>query len=112
MSQHTFTTSQHGRTLEIRAGWDRPLQGFFLTVYIASTDEDGSDDDDFLYSNLTDLELLSCGGLPRDFGHFERKLEELELTVPAAMLEQVRQDAHCNAGNRFVRWAADGQVLG
>jgi hypothetical protein len=80
-------------------GWDRPLQGFFLLVEEADSDE-------LLYSNLDDPALAYCMGLPATPDHFVATLKAMSLSVPDAMLREVLRDG----GNRYVRYAMDGSV--
>lgn len=62
MSQHRFNRGK----LEILAGWDKPLQHFFLVV-------EKEEKDDPIYSNIFDS---SANGL-EDCSYFKMKLAEL-----------------------------------
>lgn len=104
MSQHIYRSTYGGRPVTIYMGWDRPLQGFFLVI-----ESEGVDG--YVYSNLDDPELVSCGGLPATLGHFTVKLNELGLVVPQNIVQQVELDATNNVGNRRVFYDAAGNVL-
>lgn len=103
MSQHFYPTEHQGRPATILIGWDRPLQGYFMVI-----EDDGTDDDQFIYSNLEDP-ALPCG-VSRSLDPFQRKLAELGLALPASVLDAVRADAAANTGNRYVAYDKDGNV--
>lgn len=101
MSQHIFSSSQHGKPIDITLGWDRPLQYFFMTVENGVTG-------DILYSNLDDP--ATFGGV--DLEYYRGILSELGYSVPLKMLAEVAADRVTNAGNRFVKYlAADAGPL-
>lgn len=50
MSQVKFKTTIQGKPCEVMAGWDNPLQGFFLTIF----DESEDAEEECLYSGLDD----------------------------------------------------------
>lgn len=129
MSIHLLkTTDRAGQEVQVRLGWDRPLQGFHLTVTCAAAtathnaeseedfddddegDEERDDDDGTLYSNVSDFELLSEWGTttPPDLEPLLKRLEPLGITLPQQMIEACLDDQACNAGNRVVRHEADG----
>ncbi len=107
MSQHYFETKHREMPVTILMGWDRPLQGFFMVI---ESDRAGADDDDYIYSNLTDRELRSVRGLPDSLDHFLAKLAEFGLSVPQQMLREIRADAAADVGNRQVWYAAEGAI--
>jgi len=63
-----------------------------------------SDDEDFLYSNLADPQAFDC----KDLGYFERKLQELDISVPPSMLREVWSDAGLDVANRHASYQKDG----
>jgi hypothetical protein len=85
MGQHIHRTKIDNKTVTIRAGWDRPLQQFFMVIEL--DDEDG-----MLYSNLDDDAAQGC----LDFKYFERTLTEFGLTLPREMAKGVRHDMIMN----------------
>lgn len=112
MSVHTLEIKHMDRPLRVTLGWDRPCQGFFMTLlYLdgqpafperAALDEDDEDYDDepWVYHNMFDLEL--GGRQPASLDHFMAKLGEFEIEVPDAMIAAVQEDAQLNVGNRVV----------
>jgi hypothetical protein len=131
MSQHFFQTMFEDHPVSVLMGWDRPLQGFFMTVQriggplvepadasgetIACVDAnsdgfDDEDEDDFVYSNHSDPGLARSWGLSASLTYFTNKLEELGLVVPEAMLKGVAQDGERNVGSRYVEYEADGSI--
>lgn len=96
MNQHYFETAAKDRELRILAGWDRPLQGFFLVIM----DSDG----EVLASNL---ELPESH--PKDFGVFQQMLDEYGIVLPAEMVDEIIDDGASNMGNRVVwHYVKDG----
>jgi hypothetical protein len=107
MSQHSAVLQSHGgRSVKVLMGWDRPLQGFFLVV------QDADDPSEYLYSNLNDPALRRWLGLPPTIDHFLNELKMLGVTVPVAMVDQVRADAWGNVGNRHVVYDSEGRIVG
>lgn len=112
MSIHTLKISYQDRPLRITLGWDRPTQGFFMTLLyldgqpafpeLANLDEDDDEfnDEPWLYHNMFDLEL--GGRQPSNLDYFNSKLGEFSISIPEAMIAAVLQDAQSNAGNRVV----------
>lgn len=103
MSQHVCPSVYQGQPVTIALGFDRPLQGFFLSVELVEAEG-------FVYSNLNDPKLIYHGGLPDSLAPFIEKLDELGLSVPQIMIEQVELDGANNVGNRFVMYDQDGNI--
>ena len=85
MSQHVFKTKYKNRPVMVLAGWDRPLQGFFLVVsrVNAKGREEGC-----VFSNLECQESH-----PKSFDPFRAKLQNLGIEIP---------DGRENCGNKRV----------
>lgn len=114
MSQHVFTTTHEGSAIEVLMGWDRPGQGFFMVVEKIDIDEKDDadlDDDAYIYTNLYDPELIENGGVSHNLDHFVKKLEELEIVVPEAILANVQADGEDNVGNKYVSYVYEGDQL-
>lgn len=103
MSQHVYPSTYKGQPVTIMMGWDRPCQGYFLSVELVEAEG-------FVYSNLDDPKLIYFGGLPDSLTPFSEKLDELGLSVPQAMIEQIELDAAANVGNRFVMYDEGGNM--
>lgn len=111
MSQHCFESqTSTGRPVEVLIGYDRPLNGFFLIVSDTSTAE-ASDEDVFIYSNLSDVELIDLGGLTLDLEHFKRKLSLLGVALPSPIEAGLQEDRRLRVGNRFRLYDSAGQML-
>ncbi|WP_321967031.1 hypothetical protein [Burkholderia cepacia] len=87
--------------MRIQAGWDRPLQHYYLVVELVEPTE--ADGEGYLYSNLDDAAAWGCG----DFAYFERVLQGLGIRVPTALLAGVRSDREDNVSNREVWYLID-----
>lgn len=104
MSQHRFTTECNGSPISILMGYDYPLDGYFMVIERLSTGtDDVSDDkdheaDEYLYSNLYEVESH-----PKSLACYQQKLAELNIEVPAQMLEEIIEDRAQRVGNKFVR---------
>ena len=107
MSSHHCNSTMNGKPVKVMAGFDRPLDGFFLVV----EDADGTfAADDYIYSNLDDPLLLRWGGLPPELDYFVSKLKELRIEVPQRLLDEVKADGVKKAGNRTVRYDDAGKM--
>ena len=89
MSQHYFDTVAKDKELRILAGWDRPLQGFFVVVM----DSDG----EVLASNLE-----RPVSHPKDFNALLPLLDQFGVVLPPEMVEEIIDDGASNMGNRVV----------
>jgi hypothetical protein len=104
MSQHTYITKHQGRPITIQMGWDRPLQGFHMVIWYM---DQSSDDDQYLYSNLEDMDLPAAQ--PSSLDPFLQRLIQLGIEVPSSMVALVHLDGEANTGNsqtahtKFVR---------
>jgi len=99
MSQHWFfcTTEKHGE-VGVLAGWDRPLQGFFLTIELVKGLDGKDSEDEFLYSNLDDTVSH-----PKAFGPFDEVLARFGIKIPEQMRKEIVRDGVMNTGNKYVR---------
>lgn len=96
MTQHVFRTTQQDRPIQVLAGWDRPLQGFFLTIEYRDSNED-----EFLFNNLE----LECSHR-KSFSTFESALSERGISLPPRMIETIREDRDLNRGDEWTDWTA------
>ncbi len=94
MSQHYFHTALQGEPITVLMGWDRPLSQFFLIVERQSP---GPGQDDYIY--VSDMDPAARAHTPSDYAI---KLEQLGITLPATMLQQVTQDWLTFGANRIV----------
>jgi hypothetical protein len=94
MTQHIFnSTTKDGRQVEVLAGWDRPLQGFFMVI------EDLENDDGYIFNNL-DLEQPH----PKSFDGFEQSLKDFGIPIPQGLVAELNQDRLENLGNKRKIW--------
>lgn len=113
MSQHYFNTTYDGQPACIVLGWDRPIGHYFMFIERdtptstgqsrAMKDGEVSGRGEIIYSNLDE-----ANGFQLTLEHFKNKLQELKLSVPAQMFEQVEKDRLHNTGNRYAWYEADG----
>ena len=106
MSQHHFSTTRMGTSVHVLLGWDRPLSRHFMVVETAAQQQ-GRDEERYLYSNLTDPEAALHDP---DLDYFRGKLVDLGIKVPDSLFVEVARDAAQNVGNRVVHHAADGTI--
>lgn len=102
MSNHTFKTTHNDRPVLVNAGWDRPLQGFFMTVLYTDSTEDW----EFAFNNL-EMEQPN----PREFNVYVKALQDLGIKCPLAMFLDIISDGRANMGNKVVEWNAQGEQL-
>lgn len=95
MSQHIFETMLNGEKIEVFAGWDRPLRGFFLVI--ERLDLEGRSTGSYLFNNLCMREPH-----PKTFDYFRNVLDELGIEVPQAMIDEILLDRAENKGNKRV----------
>lgn len=100
MTQHIFKSkTKDGRQVEVLAGWDRPLQGFFMVI------ENPEKDDDYIFSNF---ELKQPH--PMSFDVFEKALSDLGIPMPNGLLAELNQDRLENLGNKRKVWESTSQA--
>lgn len=88
MSQHKHSTvTKDGKRVTITLGYDRPLDYLFCTVML--NEEGKSEDEDILYSNLSDDE---AGTHLQEVDYFRNVLAELGISVPDSMFTEVNID--------------------
>ncbi len=95
MSRHIFESEYDGRAVRVTAGWDRPLQGFFMDVMALDPGDDL--DNPYIYSNLD--ERLSH---PQSFEPFEKVLANMGIEVPAQMIAEIYMDGIQGVGVKYV----------
>lgn len=96
MTQHTFrTTSTKGINIEVMAGWDRQLQGFFLSIEDLDFRPTAENDQSYLFES---------DAYPKEFDVFESLLKELAIPLPVGILEGLQVDKKENLGNKVVNW--------
>ena len=95
MSQHVYKTMLNGQNIEILAGWDRPLHGFFLVI--ENIDHSDKTDEPYLFSNLDMTESH-----PKSFDYFRNVLEQFGIRVPQEMIDEIIRDGAVNKGNKRV----------
>lgn len=103
MSQHIFKAVLNGEKIEVLAGWDRPLQGFFLVIErIGPADRPIGP---YLFSNLDMGEPH-----PKSFDYFRNVLDEFGIRVPQEMVDEIVRDGAVNKGNkRVIHEVRDGE---
>lgn len=87
MTQHIFDNNGYN----VRCGWDRPLQGFFLLI-------ENDDQDNPIYSSLDKFTFL------KDFKDHQQRLEEMGISIPCGLLSALKRDKQFNAGNDITVW--------
>lgn len=102
MSQHIHQTTCKGVAVDVIMGWDRRLSHFHMTVVRTKPPRRG---DGVLYSNLHERNAFALG-----LEDYAARLANLGISVPTSLIDAVRQDQADNAGNRVLRYLADGSV--
>lgn len=76
MSQVKWKTTLVDKTIEVVAGWDRPMNGYHLTIYDISGEEE-----EILYCNMDDRNIHPCW--PSKTDHFQKVCEKMGIQIPA-----------------------------
>lgn len=97
MSQRILKTKFQGKKVTVLAGWDRPLQGYFMVI------EDRSGE--LIYSNLEDEDLTY---LEQEFEYFIEKAKSFGIQIPHNMLVRLHEDKVANIGNAESVFTPDG----
>lgn len=97
MSQHTFhAKTGDGQEVSVLAGWDRPLQGFFLVI------ERIKRPGDYLFCNL-DVPA-SVPAHPKTWDYFQAELDRLCIAMPKGLMQALLADKQRDAGNSKKHW--------
>ena len=100
MSVHTFTTRQGNDQIVVTMGWDRPLQGYFMTITRIDSNPEGNTEDEeehFLFNNL-EQHITH----PKDIEGYLFELAHRRINVPEQMTSEVIMDGVRNVGNKYV----------
>ncbi|UUA74247.1 hypothetical protein [Cellvibrio sp. QJXJ] len=100
MSRHYFKTTYTGKPIEVLMGFDRPLNGFFMVIDYQEEPEDDDEGEGLIYSNLWERNPH-----PDSLTPYLEKLTELNISVPAEMLQEIEKDGEVKMGNKNVRHA-------
>ena len=106
MSRHYFDTVHKGFPITVILGWDRPMDYFFLVIEKPAELIDDTmkvESDDFLYSNLHEIDPFSLG-----LDYYRKVLRYFHILVPESMFIQVQRDYERYTGNRVARHQSDG----
>ncbi len=103
MSQHVIASTLRKQPVTVSLGWDRQLQGFFMTVRRDRTKN-------VAYSNMVDPQLARSYGLASNLEFFRSTLKRLRVRVPPVVFDGVDTDAENDVGNRVVIYEEDGTV--
>ena len=99
MTQHRFSgTFANGDQYDVLAGWDLPMQQYFLVVE-SSTELFPPVDEDVLYSNVFDTYAPAT-----DWSYFERVFEHYGIVPPEGFAEAIEYDRMYNRGNSVRHW--------
>jgi len=104
MSLHRYTTTQGDKKVVVTLGWDRPLQGFFMTIVESAsksstvvTHDDQEDDETFLFNSLEQQNPY-----PKEINGYLAELEHHGVELPEQMVDEVLSDGMKNVGNKYV----------
>ena len=99
MSQHRFTTMHDNDEIVVTLGWDRPLQGFFMTIIKNPKDgkEDAEQDPVYLFNCLDQDESH-----PREISGFLFELAHRGIVIPQEVFNEVLSDNTNDVGNKIV----------
>lgn len=95
MSRHSFDTRHKGRRVRVVAGYDRPLDEFFLQILRAAADNDAAQDE-FVFTSLGEP-----GGDWSDPQTLTARLAELRIAPPVSFLPAILDDRCRQIGNRL-----------
>ena len=102
MSLHRFTTRLGDSKIVVTMGWDRPLQGYFMSIMqLKSTPSAFADDVEeeggYLFNHLDQIESN-----PRELTAYLFELENRGIEIPQRMIDEVTMDGVRNVGNKIV----------
>lgn len=99
MSQVKFETTYRDKPVEVMAGWDRPLQHFFLTVF----DLDPDAEEETVWNTLDHPDARDAHGTER----LDAQLAIMGIEVPESFWEKVHLREgnvhHIHMGGKWVR---------
>jgi hypothetical protein len=99
MTQRSLKTTLADRPVTVQMGWDARLQYHFMVI-----DFDDSEEDEPLYSNLSD----DKAGLAGQLRYFAKKARSFGIEIPPAMLAKLQADEALNLGNATSTFDATG----
>ena len=112
MSLHCFTTKLGDAEIVVTMGWDRPLQGYFMTIMklkpvSSSALEDELEEDCYLFNNLE-----QTNSHPKELTAYRFELENRGIEIPQRMIDEVTMDDVRNVGNKVVEHCyVDGEYV-
>lgn len=95
MSRHSFDTRHEGRRVRIVAGYDRPLDEFFLQILLAPPADDAAQDE-FVFTSLCEP-----GDDWSDPQTLTARLAKMGIDPPATFLPAIFEDRRRQVGNRL-----------
>lgn len=99
MSRHYFQTTYAGKPVEVLMGFDRPCNGFFMVIdYLEEPEDD--ENEGCIYTNMWEENPH-----PDSLTPYLNKLTELDIAVPAEMIQEIVKDGEIKIGNKNVRHA-------
>jgi hypothetical protein len=99
MTQRSLKTTIADRPVTVQMGWDARLQYHFMVI-----DFDDSNEDEPLYSNLSD----DNAGLAAQLSYFAKKARSFGVEIPQSMLAKLQADEALNLGNATSTFDATG----
>lgn len=103
MSQHKFITTRGDSEIIVTMGWDRPLQGFFMTIMEVESkppiagEAENEDEPVYLFNSLDQHDSH-----PREISGYLFELIDREIVIPQEMLDELLSDSTHNVGNKIV----------
>lgn len=91
MSQHIFETVVDDKTIRVLSGWDKPLQQYYCVIFSEGEIEP-------IYSNLYEME-------PHGIDYYIEKCSQFGVTLPSAMINEIKADCRNNVVNRVETWS-------
>ena len=87
MSQHIFSaTSATNRPLRVMAGWDPPLQRYFLDVELSDA---GDEEDEYLFTSMREAEYLRRSMRLQDI---QMHLDAFQITPPTGYIAELQSE--------------------
>lgn len=99
MTQRILKTAIGDRDVTVLMGRDRPLQYLYMVI-----DYVDSEDDEPLYSNLSDVEA----GLRGKLAYFTKRARSFGIEIPSTMLARIQADEALNLTNGTSTFDAAG----
>lgn len=87
--RHTCEGTYKGLPVTVAAGYDVPLQGWFMTVEPVGDHPDADEETGMIYSNLDDEKLAARHGFADDLNYFKNLVKTMGIEIESEFFAKV-----------------------